>query len=136
MSALSIRCIKAAFAYLAVGIALGAVFGLDRSLGSVWRPLHAEFNLWGWVTLLIYGMAYHILPRISGYLLRWPRLAHAQSWLAIGGVLLTGLGWTAAVSPLSRFPLSALLLAAGGLLQIVAALLFIVQIGDLLRSTR
>lgn len=133
MSALSIRCIKAAFAYLAIGIVLGVIFGLDRSLGPMWRPLHAELNLWGWVTLLIYGMAYHILPRISGYLLRWPPLANAQSWLAIGGVLLAGLGWTAAVSGL---PLAQALLAAGGVLQLVAALLFILQIGDLLRRTR
>ncbi|MCZ7568243.1 MAG: cbb3-type cytochrome c oxidase subunit I [Ardenticatenaceae bacterium] len=83
---MSIRCIKAAFAYLAIGIGLGVLFAFNRSLGPVWRPLHAELNLWGWVTLLIYGVAYHILPRISGRLLRWPRVAEVQSWLAIGGI--------------------------------------------------
>ena len=59
MTPLSMRCIKAAFLYLALGIGLGASFALDRALGARLRPLHAELNLWGWVTLLIYGMAYH-----------------------------------------------------------------------------
>ena len=86
MSQLTVRCIKAAFIYLALGIALGASFAIDRSLGPSLRPLHAELNLWGWVTILIYGMGYHMLPRFTGRPLASPRLADIQSWLAIGGV--------------------------------------------------
>ena len=129
MSALSIRCIKAAFIYLALGIGLGVTFALDRRLGASLRPLHAEFNLWGWVTLLIYGMAYHMLPRFSGRPLRSQRLAEVQSWLAIAGVALAALGWIALVSHLSP---ARLLLVSGGLLEIVGALLFGALIGDLL----
>ena len=66
MNTLSIRCIKAAFGYLACGIGLGAWFAVDRAAGAWLRPLHAELNLWGWATLLIYGMAYHMLPRFAG----------------------------------------------------------------------
>src|SRR5689334_17221445 len=58
MNILSIRCIKAAFVCLALGIGLGAWFAINRAQGALLRPLHAEFNLWGWATLLIYGMAY------------------------------------------------------------------------------
>ncbi len=46
MTPLSMRCIKAAFLYLALGIGLGAPFALDRALGARLRPLHAELNLW------------------------------------------------------------------------------------------
>jgi hypothetical protein len=129
MNALSIRCIKAAFAYLALGIGLGAWFALDRAQGAWLRPLHAELNLWGWTTLLIYGMAYHMLPRFLGRPLRGGRLAAAQSWLAIGGVALVAAGW---VGVLRGLPLGQELLVAGGVLQCCAALIFALLIGDLL----
>jgi hypothetical protein len=81
MNALSIRCIKAAFVYLACGIGLGIWFALDRMAGALLRPLHAELNLWGWATLLIYGMAYHMLPRFAGSAPRQPRLAaRSRGW--------------------------------------------------------
>ena len=131
MSALSIRCSKAAFVYLACGIGLGVWFALDRATGAMLRPLHAELNLWGWATLLIYGMAYHMLPRFAGRMLRWPRLGTAQSWLAIMSVALVAAGWLGVVSAL---PLAQVVLVAGGALQVVAAGLFVVLIGDLLRG--
>lgn len=129
MSRLTVRCIKAACVYLALGVSLGATFALNRMLGAVLRPLHVEFNLWGWVTLLIYGMAYHMLPRFTGHALRWPRLATAQSWLAISGVGLAALGWIGASTTLPAAPI---LLVSGGVMQASAALLFVVLIGDLL----
>ncbi len=129
MSALSIRCIKAAFMYLACGIGLGAWFAVDRAAGALLRPLHAELNLWGWATLLIYGMAYHMLPRFSGRAPRRPRLADVQSWLAISSVALVAIGWIGVVRAL---PLAQLVLVAGGALQVVAAALFSLLIGDLL----
>lgn len=129
MSPLSIRCIKSAFLYLACGLGLGVTFALDRAVGALLRPMHAEFNLWGWATLLIYGMAYHMLPRFSGRALRWPRLADAQSWLAIAGVAIAALGWAALVMGVSN---AWILGASGGLLQALAALLFAIQIGSIL----
>ncbi len=130
MNQLSIRCIKAAFACLALGIGLGATFTSNRALGALLRPLHAELNVWGFVTLLIYGMGYHMLPRFTGRALRWPRVATAQSWLALGGVALAILGWAGIAGAL---PLSGGVLVVGGVLQTLAALLFAVLIGDLLR---
>ena len=133
MNALSIRCIKAAFAYLACGIGLGAWFAVDRATGALLRPLHAELNLWGWTTLLIYGMAYHMLPRFRWRPLRWPGMAAAQSWLAIASVALVAAGWVGVVRAL---PLAQAMLVAGGVLQVVAAALFALLIGDLLRGER
>ena len=129
MSRLSIRCIKAAFACLALGIGLGAWFAIDRTQGAWLRPLHAALNLWGWTALLIYGMGYHMLPRFAGQPLRRARLAAAQSWLAIGGIALVGLGWGAVLAGL---PLGPAILFAGGALQVLAAALFALLIGELL----
>jgi heme/copper-type cytochrome/quinol oxidase subunit 1 len=129
MNSLSIRCIKAAFICLALGIGLGAWFGIDRAQGAWLRPLHAALNLWGWTTLLIYGMAYHMLPRFAGRPLRRARLAAAQSWLAIAGVALVALGW---VGVLGDLPLGQPALIAGAALIVAAAALFALLIGELL----
>jgi hypothetical protein len=130
MSPLTIRCLKAAFLALAGGILLGALFAIDRPLGAMLRPLHAELNLWGWTTLLIYGMAYHMLPRFCGRPLRRQRLADLQSWLAIAGVLLAALGW----SLLPALPTAGrALLALGGAGQLAAALGFALLAAELLR---
>ncbi|HET9221945.1 MAG TPA: hypothetical protein VFO07_05540 [Roseiflexaceae bacterium] len=129
MNRLSIRCVNAAFVCLALGIGLGALFAVDRTLGPWLRPVHAALNLWGWTTLLIYGMAYHMLPRFTGRPLRRARLAAAQSWLAIGGMGLVGLGWGAVLAGL---PLAQAILLAGGALQVLAAALFALLIGELL----
>jgi heme/copper-type cytochrome/quinol oxidase subunit 1 len=130
MSPLTVRCIKAAFIYLALGIGLGASFAIDRAFGAGLRTLHAEFNLWGWSTLLIYGMGYHMLPRFTGQPLRWPRLAEVQSWLAIGGVALTALGW---LGTRYGLPLAQVWLIGGASVQLVAASAFGLQIVRLLR---
>ena len=129
MNQLSIRCIKAAFVCLALGIGLGAWFALDRAQGPWLRPLHAALNLWGWTTLLIYGMAYHMLPRFTGQPLRRVRVATVQSWLAISGIALVGVGWGAVLAGL---PLAQAILLAGGALQVLAAALFALLIGELL----
>jgi heme/copper-type cytochrome/quinol oxidase subunit 1 len=131
MSTLTLRCVRAAFVCLALGIALGAAFALSRPLGATLRPLHAELNLWGWATLLIYGLGYHMLPRFAGRPVARPRLAEAQSWLAIAGVALASFGWLA---PAGDTPLALWLRVAGGALQLAAALGFAWLIGGVLRQ--
>jgi hypothetical protein len=77
-----------------------------------------ELNLWGWSTLLIYGFAYHMLPRFAGRPIARPRLAAAQATLAIGGAAL--------------IPYALAIGATGAAAQLIAALLFAWQIGTLL----
>jgi len=43
-----------------------------------WRPAHAHLNLLGFVTGMIYGVAYHAVPRFRGVPFRRARLALAQ----------------------------------------------------------
>jgi hypothetical protein len=129
MSRLSLRCIKAAFVCLALGLALGVSFAVHRAFGATLRPLHAELNLWGWTTLLIYGFGYHMLPRFTGRPLRRPRLADLQSVLAIAGVAVAALGWAAGAAHL---PYALAVGAVGASMQVAAVLLFGWQIAELL----
>ena|SRR5690625_2744558 len=56
---------------------LGFSIGLGW-LSYAWRPAHAHLNLLGFVTLMIYGVAYHAVPRFSGIPFRRPGLALTQ----------------------------------------------------------
>lgn len=129
MSKLSLRCVRAAFVFLMLGILLGSSFALDRSLGAQLRPLHAELNLWGWLTLLVYGFGYHMLPRFLGRALPSQKLAEAQSWLAIIGAVLASVAWLGLVYSL---PTARGLAVLGSSMQAAAALLFVWLIGSLM----
>ncbi len=131
MSPLSLRLLRAAFAWLGLGVSLGLLFGLNRSFGPLWRPLHAELNLWGWVTLLVYGMAYHLFPRFAARPLASPRTAQAQGWLAMAGVALAALGWAGGAL---GWPPARALLFSGGAVELAAAVLFAGLISPLLRA--
>lgn len=121
MSNLSIRCLRSAFIYLGIGIGLGVIFAFDRPSGALLRPVHAEANLWGFVTLMIYGMAYHMVPRFMGRPLLAPQLSEWQAWLAIAGTGITIAGWVALIY---SWPAARPLLLLGGGMQVLAVLLF------------
>jgi hypothetical protein len=71
--------------------------------------------------------------RFTGRPLRRPRLTTAQSWLAISGVALVALGWVGVVGAL---PGAQSLLVSGAIVQVVAAILFALLIGELLSWER
>jgi hypothetical protein len=115
--------VVAALGYFLLGNLLGLLLGLGVA-PYAWRPAHAHLNLLGFVAMMIYGVAYHALPRFAGVPLRRPGLALAQVVLAnvalLGLTLGWGLGW-----PPAAFGL-------WGALQLVAACLFVGLTADLL----
>jgi hypothetical protein len=80
------EAVIAAFAFLTIGISLGATFAIDPAKGAIYRQVHAEMNLFGWAGLLILGVGYYLLPRFAGSPLRWPRLAPLQIAVQAAGV--------------------------------------------------
>ncbi|GGN01639.1 hypothetical protein GCM10007092_14750 [Thermus composti] len=99
---------------------LGLAMGLGL-LPYTWRPAHAHMELLGFVGLMIYGVAYHALPRFRGVVFRRPGLALFQVILAnlglLGMALAWGLGWDkpifglfAGVSALAGFLFALLML--------------------------
>lgn len=71
---------------------LGLFLGLGL-LPYTWRPAHAHMQLLGFVSLTIYGVAYHALPRFRGVVFRRPGLALLQVVLANLGLLGMALAW-------------------------------------------
>lgn len=87
MSEITRNFIKAALVYLGIGVAVGALMAIVPELRGQLRPSHAHINLLGFMSMFIFGVAYHIIPRFHGRMLHSDQLAVVHFWLAnIGAV--------------------------------------------------
>lgn len=87
MSKITLAFIRMSFIYLLVGTGMGVLLLLWPSQIWVYVPVHAHINLLGWVSMLMFGIAYHILPRFSGRMLYSDRLAEAHLWIVNIGLI-------------------------------------------------
>ncbi|WP_337845456.1 hypothetical protein [Thermus sp.] len=92
MIAASRLALTTALLWLAAAGLVGLLLGLGL-LPYTWRPAHAHMNLLGFVSLMIYGVAYHALPRFRGVVFRRPGVALFQVALANLALLGMVLGW-------------------------------------------
>jgi cbb3-type cytochrome oxidase subunit 1 len=72
--------------YLALAALLGVCMLADQSLLSL-KFVHSHLMLLGWVSMMIYGVGYHVLPRFSGRPLRHPKMGELQFWTANAGLV-------------------------------------------------
>ncbi len=95
MSKTTLGFIFAGVIYLVLGTTLGVLFFIIPET-RVLRPVHTHLNLVGFVLFVIFGIAYHILPRFRGNPLYSEKLAWGQFWLAnvglVGLLVFLGLG--------------------------------------------
>jgi cytochrome c oxidase cbb3-type subunit 1 len=81
--------------YLAVASLLG-IFMLGNPSLMHLKFVHSHLNMLGWVSMMIFGVGYHILPRFTGKPLKSPAMGEFQFWLAniglIGMLLFYALG--------------------------------------------
>jgi cbb3-type cytochrome oxidase subunit 1 len=89
--------IRASLVWLGIGILLGLAMAWWPGHTLVYRPAHAHANLLGFVSMMIFGVAYHVIPRFAGAPLRSRPLARVHLWLAnLGLAGLVG-GWVGRV---------------------------------------
>jgi cbb3-type cytochrome oxidase subunit 1 len=112
--------LKASLAWLASGVTLGLAMAV-HPVWTVYRLAHVHMVLLGFVTMMIYGVAYHVIPRFAGFPLHSRRAAGWHWWISnIGlagmaiGFALRGTG-SAAGTPV---------LALGGSLSALGAYVF------------
>ena len=112
--------VKASLCWLVLGVTLGVAMAAHAPW-SVHRPAHLHMNLRGFVTMMIYGVAYHVLPRFTGHPLHSKRLAGWHWWASNAGLLLmvAGFAWRATTGTQGGA-----LLATGGLLSALGAYAF------------
>lgn len=125
------RYVKTAFVFLLLGLALGAYATLEVNLRdrAVAWPLvvaHVHLTLVGFVLMLIFGVATWMFPRPAPGDRRYrPELAEAVYWVLTVATVARTLGELATAAAGLRG--GSTLAAAGGLGQILAALLFVVN---------
>ncbi len=90
--------LAASLASFVIANGLGLALGIGL-LGYQWRPAHAHLNLVGFVTSMIYGVAYHAVPRFRGVPFRRPRLALTQVIVHIVGLIGMVLGFGFVLGP-------------------------------------
>jgi cytochrome c oxidase cbb3-type subunit 1 len=119
-----------------VWFSLGLLIGFSMVFWPshiVYRPAHVHALLLGFVSMMIFGVAYHVIPRFTGRPLQSPRLPALHLWLAnaglagmVAGFILRVYHWQAGTA----------VLAAGGILSAAGAFLFIYNLWRTLEPPR
>lgn len=73
--------IRASLLWFAGGILLGVAIAIVPAWVA-YRPAHAHMNVVGFLTMLVFGVGYQLLPRLFGHPLHSRRLAIAHLYLA------------------------------------------------------
>lgn len=66
--------------YLGVSTVLGIVMLAQQDMVAL-KFVHSHLNMLGWVSMMIYGVGYHILPRFMGRPLYSNKIGEAQFYL-------------------------------------------------------
>jgi cbb3-type cytochrome oxidase subunit 1 len=67
--------------YLGISSVLGIAMLGSQSMMAL-KFVHSHLNMLGWVSMMIYGVGYHILPRFMGRPLYSNKIGETQFWLA------------------------------------------------------
>lgn len=113
--------IRASLVWFALGILLGLAMAMHPAW-VIYRPAHAHMVVAGFITMMVFGVGYQLLPRLFGFGLHSSRLAVAHWWLSnfgLGGMVV---GFVATPHVGSR---AALLTSVGGILFTAGALAFV-----------
>lgn len=115
--------IRASLCWLGFGVLLGTGMTFAPEL-TVYRPAHMHANLLGFVSMMIFGVAYHVLPRFTGRPLHSPRLAALHLGVANVGLATLVAGWLA----LPQLAAGPGLLRGGALISATGVFMFIYNI--------
>ena len=112
--------LKASLLWLVLGVSLGVAMAV-HPMWTVHRAAHMHIVLLGFVTMMIFGVAYHVIPRFAGHPLHSQRAAVWHWWASnVGLVLMVGGFMTRAYAWRVGTPL----LATGGALSALGAYTF------------
>ena len=116
MSNLTVNFIKSALLYFLLAVLLGVYMTLN---GPVYPNIqvHTHMNLLGWMSMMIFGVGYHILPRFSGRPLWSERLGLWHLYLANIGLIGMVFSWYLYIQLLPLF----------ASIEAISAIMFIVN---------
>ncbi len=107
--------------YLGISSMLGIVMlGYQNALAL--KFVHSHLNMLGWVSMMIYGVGYHILPRFMGRPLYSNKIGEIQFYLA--NISLVGLILFYTLNVFSPGSLYQMLTVVFGIVQAITIFLF------------
>jgi hypothetical protein len=117
--------IRASLVWLGIGALIGAGMVFVPDVAMPMRPAHMHANLLGFVSMMIFGVAYHVIPRFFGSPLRSRAMATTHLYIANAGLFGMVVGWTLRGH---GFAMATPVLHTGTLLSLIGAGLFIVNL--------
>lgn len=107
--------------YLGISSILGIVMlGSQNTLAL--KFVHSHLNMLGWVSMMIYGVGYHILPRFMGRALYSNRIGEIQFYLANIALVALLLFYTLNIySPSDTYRM---LMVSSGIAEVITIFLF------------
>jgi cbb3-type cytochrome oxidase subunit 1 len=115
--------VQASLVWLALGVTVGAAMAIHPAW-TIYRPVHMHMTLLGFVTMMIFGVGYHVLPRFVGRPLWSKRLAGVHVWASNVGLAVMCVGFALRVSSHVDPVVGTTVLGAGGALSAIGAYLF------------
>lgn len=86
--------IRLSLLYFLVGSLMGVCFVIWPEMANSGHiSMHVHLNLIGWMSMMIFGVGYHILPRFSGNPLWSRKMSIVQFWMANIGLIGMTAGW-------------------------------------------
>src|SRR4030066_1780737 len=79
--------------YFISGALIGLVMILSPGETGYYVSSHTHLNLLGFMSMMIYGVGYHILPKFSGRNIYSPMIMNAQFWIGNAGLVGMVAGW-------------------------------------------
>ena len=79
--------------YFVLGVVIGIAMVLWPDSTIDYIPVHVHLNLLGFMTMMIYGVGYHILPKFSGAFIHSPKIMNIQFWVANAGLIGMAISW-------------------------------------------
>ena len=105
--------------YFVLGVVIGFTLLLWPDEALYYIPVHVHLNLLGFMSMMIYGVGYHILPKFSGAFIHSPRIMNIQFWVSNAGLIGMAISWPFMLRGESGVPL-----IVSSFLTVVAAVLF------------
>jgi cytochrome c oxidase cbb3-type subunit 1 len=107
--------------YLGISSLVGiAMLGSEKAMAL--KFVHSHLNMLGWVSMMIYGVGYHILPKFMGRAMHSKALGEIQFWMANIGLVAMLLFYT--VNVYSPSGALVMVTVAAGVLETVSIFLF------------
>ncbi|MBI4843852.1 MAG: cbb3-type cytochrome c oxidase subunit I [Nitrospirae bacterium] len=121
--------------YFVAGAALGMLMLVSPGETGVYRDIHVHFNLLGFMSMMIYGVGYHILPKFSGVNIYSVKIMNLQFWLSNIGLIGMAVSWPMTIVNYAAGIAGPLLILSAAL-SLTAAILFAFNILKTIRPVK